>query len=81
MFRLIKLAAYALFGIAAYELIMGMMEGPAAPRSQRAGGGGAPRAGEGGSRSSRLRGSASVPVEGSDGASHRQRVGRGIVAS
>jgi hypothetical protein len=84
MFRLIKLVAYALFGIAAYELIMGLMEGPSVARPQESpsrGGAGRRPAGGGRGGSPRVRGGGTVAVGGGDGASHRQRVGRGVVSS
>ena len=79
---MVKLAAYSLLGVAVYELAMGLMEGPpAAPQRSPGRGNQRRRSGSGGGASNRLRGSNSVSVEGGDGASHRQRVGRGIVVS
>ena len=83
MFRLLKLAAYALFGYALYEFFRGMTAEGAAGGA--GGGRGAGRAMRG---SERGEGQLTGPGEGrpeatleSDGGSARRRVGRGVVPS
>jgi hypothetical protein len=86
MFRLAKLGFYALLGYLAYEFYQGMAHG---------GGGAVRRAGrrfgsdleqalnEDQGRMATLAGpgrGTTVSVEDSDGASHRQKVGRGVIS-
>ena len=84
--RLLKLAAYALFGYALYEFIRGMMN-----EAQMAGGGGAGSFGGGGGGREQFAGSGATqnitgPGEGQevrteepDGGMMSHRVGRGVV--
>ena len=85
MFRLLKLAAYALFGYAIYEFFRGMSD------AEGMGGQGAGGRSRGGGRAlrgaERGEGQISGPGEGrdeatleSDGGSVRHRVGRGVVS-
>jgi hypothetical protein len=95
MFRLVKLAAYALLGYVLYELFLGISEGE--PDRQAGGGGGQQRqrrgqqsrSGGGGGGSSGGGGAGAtisgpgegrkVPVSDASGAEHNERVGRGVV--
>jgi hypothetical protein len=83
--RLLKLAAYALFGYALYEFVRGMMN------EAQAGGGGGSFGGGGGGEQSQFSGGREAqnitgPGEGQDvetqepdGGMMRHRVGRGVV--
>jgi hypothetical protein len=85
MFRLIKLAMYALVGYALYELYQGMTM----PRSQRGGrsgafGGGVSSSGDVGTRGQNITGAGEGRTEDtldSDGGSVRHRVGRGVISA
>ena len=92
MFRLLKLAAYALFGYALYEFFRGMTAEGGAGGGGGGGGqarmGGGQRAGRAMRGSERGEGQITGPGEGrpeatleSDGGSVRRRVGRGAVPS
>jgi hypothetical protein len=84
--RLLKLAAYALFGYAIYEFIRGMVNEADAQRSGAAG-----SFGGGGNRKSRITEAGSTPnitgpgegqevrTKDSDGGMMSHRVGRGVV--
>ena len=89
MFRLIKLALYGVLGYVIYEFIQGMLSEPSTGSS----GGRRSQGQRGGSMRRDLRralnedrgrtrvageGGAEVKVEDASGASHRQRVGRGV---
>ena len=81
MFRLLKLAAYVLFGYALYEFFRGMSD-------TGGGGGGGQRTGAGLRGAERGEGQISGPGDGrdeatleSDGGSVRRRVGRGVIPS
>ena len=85
MFRLMKLAFYALLGYAIYEFYQGMTHGGAGPvrRAGRKFGSDLEQAlNEDQGRMAALSGPGRgtvVSVEDSDGASHRQKVGRGVI--
>ena len=80
MFRLLKLAAYALFGYALYEFFRGLSD------TAGAGGGQAMSGGRSGGSSRAMRGADrgegrnEATLE-PDGGSTRRRVGRGVVPS
>ena len=85
MFRLIKLAAYCLFGYALYEFFRGMSseEGQGSyggGRSQGAFGGGAGRQQFSGGQGGGGGGGASVSTQDADGGSSRHMVGRGVIS-
>ena len=78
MFKLLKLAFYAIIGYALYELYQGMMHRPAHARDE-----GAHAFGEGGGRHGQITG----PGRGMDdvtsdesGTEYHHRVGRGVVS-
>jgi hypothetical protein len=87
MFKLLRLAIYALVGYAAYQFVMDVIETSQQGGEGRRGGGGAgggARAGagrSGGQRTSGARrgGGKSESTEDADGASTSHRVGRGVV--
>ena len=92
MFRLMKLAAYALFGYALYEFFRGMSDSAGMGGGQGQGGGQRSMGSIGGGGvmrgADRGEGQISGPGEGraeatldSDGGSVRHRVGRGVVPS
>ncbi len=77
MFRLMKLAAYALFGYAIYEFVRGLVDMPPGPGRMRI----AETPGASGSRA-RLTGGGTgnyIATQDPDGASVPHRVGRGVV--
>ena len=90
MFRLIKLAFYALVGYAIYEMYQGMME-----QQQRGGGGGSRMGGGGGGMQGAFGGGSAtgsqgnmtgpgqgmdVPVADASGAEMTHTVGRGVIS-
>ena len=90
MFKLLRLAIYALVGYAAYQFVMDVLE--TAHEGQGAQGGGGARGGGGGGRAGAGRagaqrtggarrggGGKSEATEDADGASTSHRVGRGVV--
>ena len=91
MFRLLKLAAYALFGYAIYEFFRGMNDTAGAGGAAGGGRGSASRGmGGGGAMRGADRGVGQMtgPAEGraeatqdTDGGSVRHRVGRGVIPS
>jgi hypothetical protein len=92
MFRLVKLAAYALLGYVLYELFLGISEGqpdrqPAGGGGQREGRGQQNQGGAGGGGGSDTGATISgpgqgrtVPVSDLGGAERNERVGRGVVS-
>jgi hypothetical protein len=88
MFRLIKLAAYALLGYVLYELVLGISESerrsmePAGKRSQSQPRGQRrqPQEGGEGRTMGRTGQGLTVPVSDTTGAERTERVGRGVVS-
>jgi hypothetical protein len=92
MFRLVKLAAYALLGYVLYELFLGISEGEPDRASSRGGGGqrrgggqqgGGQQGGGGGDEGVTMSGPGegrTVPVSDIGGGEHNERVGRGVVS-
>ena len=86
MFRLIKLAAYALLGYAIYEFVRGMLEGEGATQQGRGQGGSRELNGalEGNAGRMNMTGPARgerVRTEEASGESVPHRIGRGVVPS
>ena len=83
MFKLLRLAIYALVGYAAYQFVMDVLESAHQGQEPAGGGGrGGDRAGAQRMSSARRGGGAggkTEPTEDADGASARRRVGRGVV--
>jgi hypothetical protein len=82
MFRLIKLSLYALIGYAIYEFYQGMTQ-QSGGRRRRFSSDLEEALNEDQGRMAALAGAGrgtTVSVEDSDGASHRQKVGRGVVS-
>jgi len=97
MFKLIRLAVYALVGYAAYYFVTDVINRVPAPQPARGGGGGGGGRGRGGNRGGgrgrKSAGGAATPITGrskagkveetmdNDGGAVRHRVGRGVVES
>ncbi len=81
MFKLLRLAIYALVGYAAYQFVMDVIESAHQGQESAGGGRGGDRAGAQRMSSARRRGGGgkTESTEDADGASARRRVGRGVV--
>ena len=82
MFKLLRLAIYALVGYAAYQFVMDVLESAHQGQERADGGRGGDRAGAQRMSSARRGGGGggkTEPTEDADGASARRRVGRGVV--
>jgi hypothetical protein len=81
MFKLLRLAIYALVGYAAYQFVMDVLESAHEGQASAGGGSGGDRAGAQRMSSARRGGGGgkTESTEDADGASARRRVGRGVV--
>jgi hypothetical protein len=83
MFRLIKLAIYALLGYMVYQFYQGLMQGGGSDQGRHSGSDLGRALNEDQGRMGTLTGpgrGTSVSVEDSDGGRHNQTVGRGVVS-